>query len=216
MVQSLQLGSLSFTCDLRLKKKMQAQVKVLLWVGRYTFSHQTHAVGLGFIEKKFSQYSCSKVQNLAIIGQLWHVNFPTVACFNKLDSYTSLKSVMKPFSSAHQSCKTLKFRFFYTLSVYTPTPNTETISMRFYGCDAIKRLQKKSSKKKRVNLRRRKVYPRKNLVRLSSPTRQKEIVFHKQLLIPGRCGWNVFAKHRNISKLSILSIFTRFLRELSH
>jgi hypothetical protein len=49
------------------------------------FSHQTHAVGLGFVEKKilrilagtarimvtwFSQYSCLKVQNFAIIGQL--------------------------------------------------------------------------------------------------------------------------------------------------
>jgi hypothetical protein len=49
------------------------------------FSHQTHAVGLGFVEKKilrilagmagievtwFSQNSCFKVQNFAIIGQL--------------------------------------------------------------------------------------------------------------------------------------------------
>jgi hypothetical protein len=55
------------------------------------FSHQIHAVGLGFLEKKipritvgtarigvtwFSQYSCLKIQNIAIIGQLWQTIFP--------------------------------------------------------------------------------------------------------------------------------------------
>ena len=59
--------------------------------GGYTFSHQTHAVGLGSVEKKilrilaetarivvtwFSQYSCLKVQNFAIISQLGHALFP--------------------------------------------------------------------------------------------------------------------------------------------
>jgi hypothetical protein len=53
--------------------------------GGGNFSHQTHAVELGFVEKKslrilagtarvvvtwFSQYSCLKVQNFAIMGQL--------------------------------------------------------------------------------------------------------------------------------------------------
>ncbi len=55
------------------------------------FSQQSHAAGLGFVKKKilkilagtarvvvtyFSQYSGSKVQNFAIIGQLWHAIFP--------------------------------------------------------------------------------------------------------------------------------------------
>jgi hypothetical protein len=69
-------------------EKKKSQVLVLLWGkggGRVNFSHQTHAVGFGFVEKKilrllagtarivvtwFSQYSCLKVQNFAIIGQL--------------------------------------------------------------------------------------------------------------------------------------------------
>jgi hypothetical protein len=36
----------------QVKKKMREQVLVLLWVEGYTFPHQTHAVGLGFVEKK--------------------------------------------------------------------------------------------------------------------------------------------------------------------
>jgi hypothetical protein len=67
------------------KNFKKSQVLVLLWGGGGNFSHQTHAVGLGFVEKKiarllagtarvvvtwFSQYSCFKVQNIAIIGQV--------------------------------------------------------------------------------------------------------------------------------------------------
>jgi hypothetical protein len=63
--------------------KKKSQVLVLLW-GKVNFSHQTHAVGGGFVEKKilrivagtarvvvtwFSQYSCLKVQSFAIMGQ---------------------------------------------------------------------------------------------------------------------------------------------------
>jgi hypothetical protein len=50
-------------------------------VGGYPFSHQNHAVGFGFVEKKtlkflvtwFIQYSSSKFQNFAIINQ-WYMN----------------------------------------------------------------------------------------------------------------------------------------------
>jgi hypothetical protein len=59
--------------------------QIFLPVIYQVISHQTHAVGLDFVEKKilrildgtarivvtwFSQYSCLKVQNFAIIGQL--------------------------------------------------------------------------------------------------------------------------------------------------
>ncbi len=69
-------------------KKTIWQVLVLFWGRGINFSHQTHAVGSGCVEKKilagtarivvawFSQYSCLKVQNFAIMGQLWHAKFP--------------------------------------------------------------------------------------------------------------------------------------------
>jgi hypothetical protein len=68
---------------------MQLNVNFVSILSKYfrgvKFSHQTHAVGSGFAEKNFlrilagaarivvtwfSQYTCLKVQNFAIMGQL--------------------------------------------------------------------------------------------------------------------------------------------------
>jgi hypothetical protein len=60
-----------------IKKKYITGISFALGGGWHNFSHQIHAVGLSFVEKKiltlvtwFSQYSDLKVQNFAIICQL--------------------------------------------------------------------------------------------------------------------------------------------------
>ncbi len=113
-------------------KKDISQVWVLLWGAGIHFFSPNSRSGVGFVGKTilriqagtarllvtwFSQYSCLKVQNFAIIGQLWQAKFPdksawfiyhfeerNVSFLNHAHTWSHLLWY------AHQSCKMLKFR----------------------------------------------------------------------------------------------------------